>query len=337
MAETSGRGADEAFRRWTRRPTLMAANGLYLIAAAALIALGVGLPLLSSALSGAGLPLPAGALQSVNALIFYGGAIVLPVVLLIRRAPGVESCMRLSAPSLPMAVLAVAAAVVGVLFSSALGTLWLLLIEGLGGRLSQSAIAIPAGPLGLTLALLTNGALPGVCEELLFRGALLGAWERRGTRYALAVVTLLFATLHGSIEGLPVQLLVGLAMGYLVVNSGSVYTGMIYHTVHNCMLVWVSAQGPAEHVARSESLYSTLGGMAGVGLTFTQLLLFGALYALLLGLSGLRRRREGRPFEQMARVDRSRMGWQELIVLASGLVTVGALYLMDFLSICGVL
>lgn len=309
------------YRGWTQRPSLMTANALYLLAAAALVIVDVLFGALYT------LPVSASMLYVLKVFLLYGCAMGWPALKLVRSAPDMRRGLRLRPPRPGLLVLAAVSAVIGAMFYANAGTLWLLLIERLGGQLSQSIA--PTGA-ALLLATLGSALLPAMCEELLFRGALLGAWERRGTRYGLLVSSVLFAALHGSVEGFPVYLLAGLAAGYMAVCSGSVYVSMVYHAVHNLTLLYLG-----KGAAGTEGLYYALGGRSGVWITLVQALLFGLVYVLLLALFW--QARGGAGLEQIARVDRTPMSGRELVVLLSGLVTVGAMLLIDALGIFGVL
>ena len=320
MDELRARPMDAEYRGWTQRPSLMTANTLFLQAAIARVLCGVAFSALRGRVSAA-------LLYPGRVFIVYICAMALPVFLLLRDAPDMRHGMRLRPPSPGALGLAVLAGAAGAMAFANLGTLWQWAIERMGGRLSNPPAALGVG--ALALATLGAAVIPALCEELLFRGALLGAWERRGTGYALAVSSLLFAALHGSLEGLPVQLLAGLAAGYIAVCTGSVYVSIAYHAAHNLTLLYVSGAGSG-----ANGLYYALSGEAGAALTVLQALAFGAALVLLLALI---RRGNGGRFEQIARVDRAPMPWQELVVLISGATTVCAVLLIDILGICGVL
>ena len=140
--------------------------------------------------------------------------------------------MRVRAPHPVVAGYAAGLAVAAVPLCSCLTGWWTLLIRSAGGSV-QDTTAVPLGAAALCIALLLKALLPGVCEELMFRGGIMGAWERRGTEHALVISTLAFAALHGSVQGLPVQLTMGFALGYAVCKSGSLWVGVIIHTVAN--------------------------------------------------------------------------------------------------------
>lgn len=85
---------------------------------------------------------------------------------------------------------------------------------------------------------------PAIFEELAFRGivqsALLGVL---GARHAIIVSAMMFAILHLSPAGLPHLVVIGLALGWLRVKTGSLLPGMALHFVHNFLAVLAEKHG----------------------------------------------------------------------------------------------
>lgn len=332
----TGMMGDGEFRKWLRRPSLFVANSLYLLAGAGAFAVPYIVYGLKMAL---GWLFPAVARAEwtyLPSVVYEIGVLALPAIWYAARHEGVSLSMRLNPPKPSHMLLAVWSAVVGVLFISNLGTLWVGLVEALGGQIYESSVPTPTNTNELMVSILVVGMLPGICEELLCRGILLGAWERRGTKYAVLVSTLFFIGLHGTILGLPAQAVTGLALGYIVVRSNSLYVSMAYHTTHNSMLMLLTFLAgqymelmPEASEAAVES-YSLLS-------MIPETLILGGIYVWTLSLLGRKQRLEKKPFEAMQEVDRAKMGWRELLVLLAGIITVGVLYLQDILLLTGAL
>lgn len=91
---------------------------------------------------------------------------------------------------------------------------------------------------GLPLLLLCLALAPGICEELLCRGTLLrGLRHNLGTTWALLISSFCFAALHADPLRFAPQLLAGLALGLLVLRSGSLLPAILAHSVHNGLLI----------------------------------------------------------------------------------------------------
>ncbi len=73
----------------------------------------------------------------------------------------------------------------------------------------------------------------GICEEIFFRGFILSGYERLGKRKAIILSAILFGFFHFNIYNLMGPIILGLAFGYLVLETGSIFAGMIGHMVNN--------------------------------------------------------------------------------------------------------
>lgn len=73
----------------------------------------------------------------------------------------------------------------------------------------------------------------GICEEVLFRGTIMPALEQYGLVPAIIFSSLLFALLHGSLLSLLSTFSLGVIMAVIVVKTGSLWGGIIYHMLNN--------------------------------------------------------------------------------------------------------
>lgn len=80
---------------------------------------------------------------------------------------------------------------------------------------------------------------PAIFEELAFRGIVIGALSRiMQQREVLIVSSALFMLLHLSLISFPHLFVIGLALGYLRLRTGSLYPGVLLHFTHNFFVVW---------------------------------------------------------------------------------------------------
>lgn len=332
---------EQQFKCWLRRPTLFIANAWFLMAAAGQTIVPYALLLILQLL---GLFFPVAADQSV--LVYTASSVqqlfvmALPVIIYAARHEGVDQAMRLNPPRFDMMLYAVTAALFGVMLCNCISTWWLMLIESLGGWLYASAIPIPTNADELTATILMVGVVPGVCEELLFRGGLMGAWERRGTVKAIAITSVLFAMLHGSVLGLPVQLLMGFALGYMAVVSDSLYVSMTFHTVYNSMTIllsYLSMQLSGGVTEQTMTTYEAIAAAGGLGTLFFQTVLMAAMFGGVLMMMYKAQQQRKVEIIKIVDGDKSKMTWQELLVLLCGLITMGIVYFEDILWICGII
>jgi sodium transport system permease protein len=88
------------------------------------------------------------------------------------------------------------------------------------------------------LVLLAIAITPAVCEEFLFRGYVLSAFNRPG-RHTLAVV--ISAVAFGAVHMIPQQVfyatLLGLVLGLLAIRTRSIWPGLLFHFTFNAISV----------------------------------------------------------------------------------------------------
>ncbi len=99
----------------------------------------------------------------------------------------------------------------------------------------------------LPLIVITLGVVPGLCEELFFRGMLFASWRSRLRPVATVVATaLLFGLFHLvtptvlATERLLPSTFMGLILGWVSLRTGSVLPGMLIHVTHNSLLLVLS-------------------------------------------------------------------------------------------------
>lgn len=270
-----------------RRPSLKLGAGLYLWAVASLIGFSLFTPRLAAWLMGLFPGMGQQALSLAATAIYYLPCVLLPACLTARYAGSPEAA-RLGGMR-PLSMLAVVGlALAGLLLVQYLSVLWLMLLEALRIPYTSAALALPQNTQETMLMVLSIGVLPGVCEELLFRGAMLGAFERLGTKKAIWMTAILFTLWHGSLAGVPAELLTGLLLGYVAFAFDSVYAAITYHTVYNTALVLVNVYAAAAPVTAEEeallaaSTFEAVGGWPGVlALAFYTALLIWAMRGFL--------------------------------------------------------
>ena len=98
----------------------------------------------------------------------------------------------------------------------------------------------------LWIILLVVAVTPALCEELLFRGLLLSSLKSLGKWPALLITALLFGLAHSSIYRLLPTMFLGLVLGYVVWQTGSVWCSMIVHAVNNGLLATLAFAHPAQ-------------------------------------------------------------------------------------------
>ncbi len=99
------------------------------------------------------------------------------------------------------------------------------------------------------LLLFVVAVVPGICEEVAFRGLIYqGIRNTYGKTVALVVSSILFAIIHLSLWNFVALVLMGLFLGYLRERSGSIWPGVVAHSLNNALaLTLFTLQPPAEN------------------------------------------------------------------------------------------
>lgn len=91
-------------------------------------------------------------------------------------------------------------------------------------------------PIPLWQMILALAVMPAVCEELAFRGFILSGMRRMGHRWrAIAVASLFFGISHGVVQQSLLATLLGLLIGYIAVQTNSIFPAMAFHATHNSL------------------------------------------------------------------------------------------------------
>ena len=91
------------------------------------------------------------------------------------------------------------------------------------------------------LSLFVVAVVPAVCEEMAFRGALLGCFRGGASQWiGLILVSLFFGACHGSIWRMIPTAILGFAMGYLLLETDNMFYNMLFHFTNNACPVIIS-------------------------------------------------------------------------------------------------
>jgi len=114
------------------------------------------------------------------------------------------------------------------------------------GDLPVQAIPVPKNLSELVVGILIIAVSPGICEEIMHRGFMLRAYEKRGSYKAVIFVAILFGIFHFDITNFFGPVFLGLIIGYYVIRTNSIFAGMLAHFLNNAIaevLQYFSDQG----------------------------------------------------------------------------------------------
>ena len=206
---------------------------------------------------------------------YYVFMLLFPVAitaLAFRCRPGLPRAFRRRVPPL-FAVLLIAFGMAFCVLANYLVNYWLQAISFFGIEPYQGGYNNDAGLLPLVLNLLTYALIPGVVEEVVFRGFLLGALQPFGERRALLLSALLFGLAHLNFTQMPFAFLLGLFFGFVFLRTGRLWPCMMVHFLNNAMSVVLeylhanAGLGEEQYMALQIAVFAVLvlvGAVAGL-------------------------------------------------------------------------
>ena len=124
-----------------------------------------------------------------------------------------------------------------------------LLADFPGAALRLMGFALPeraAGAWDASLflpCLLASGVLAPICEELFFRGYLMGVFTRYGRGRAIVSSALLFSLAHGVDMAFLPRALIGALLGAMTMRTGSLFAAMLVHGCYNIAIILINFSG----------------------------------------------------------------------------------------------
>ena len=175
----------------------------------------------------------------------------------------------------PVSGWAAAAAVMACFFFCTIGdyatNYFLDFMESLGFTINGGTYEPATNLPELCSGLLQIAVLPALVEEFAMRSIVLQPMRRFGDRYAILMSAFVFALMHGNLVQIPFAFVAGLAFGYYVTATGSIWVGVLAHFLNNAYSVMINYLIEV-HPTRADSVYQLV-------LSFT--LVFGLLCIVL--------------------------------------------------------
>lgn len=128
-------------------------------------------------------------------------------------------------------------------------------------------------PTGMSLLLnvISVAVFPALAEEMAFRGYMLGALRAHSDRMAIVLSAVLFGLVHGNAVQIPFAFLLGLVLGWLVVQTDCIWPAVVLHFANNLtgvLLDWCGAIGWDEATLTGAAflVYCVTGGLVMLAL-----------------------------------------------------------------------
>lgn len=113
------------------------------------------------------------------------------------------------------------------------------LLEQWGITYPSFADETPSGANGFILSLIATAVMPALVEEFACRGIAMGLLKKYGDTFALVTSAVIFGIMHGNFDQMPFAIMVGLALGFIRLKTGSIFVCMAVHCANNLLAVLV--------------------------------------------------------------------------------------------------
>lgn len=141
----------------------------------------------------------------------------------------------------PISALSGVTAVISGLLFCAVGnivtTYFITFLSIFGIELTGGEYSVTASPEGLIFQLINIAVLPALIEEFALRFIVMQPLRRYGDTFAVVMSAVIFSLMHGNLIQIPFAFIVGIAIGFFVIQTGSIWVGILIHFLNNAFSV----------------------------------------------------------------------------------------------------
>lgn len=200
------------------KPTILEANILYLLIGVLLITLG----------------------SIVQAIDIYKGLLIteyiiilLPILLFLKKKRySIKETLRLNRVSLKQIIYTIMIVILSYPIAVFLNYIGIIFLSKYGQVLPNS-VPMPTSLAEFILGIVVISIAPGICEEAMFRGMILKAYEPLGSKKAIIYSAVLFGIFHFNLQNLLGPTFLGLLFGILAYKTNSIIPSVIGHMTNN--------------------------------------------------------------------------------------------------------
>lgn len=148
---------------------------------------------------------------------------------------------RFSSPkSTWLMVLAVPMGLAACMVGNTVTNIFVSRLEDFGVFLTSYDYDIPSAPFGRIVFIVLISVVPALTEELAIRGTVMQPLRKYGDTFAIVASSAVFALMHGNLVQAPFAFIAGIAIGYAVCITGTLWTGIFIHFFNNLYSVAIS-------------------------------------------------------------------------------------------------
>ncbi|MFY9198760.1 MAG: type II CAAX endopeptidase family protein [Acutalibacteraceae bacterium] len=166
--------------------------------------------------------------------------------------------------------LAIAMGGLALMVSNYITSAFVFFMEEVGVKFTSPEMEGFTGGTALFLMYIIRGALvPALVEEFALRGVVMQPLRKYGDKFAILISSLIFAVMHGNMIQAPFAFILGCAMGYLVIITDTLWTGVAIHFFNNSFSIVMSTIASKldyevyfKVFSLSSAVILTIGGLA---------------------------------------------------------------------------
>ncbi len=112
-----------------------------------------------------------------------------------------------------------------------------LFFESFGIHFTMPDLEYPEGIFGFLLSFIAIAVTPALTEEFATRGMVMGSAREYGQSFALISSATFFSLMHGNLVQIPFAFIMGIVIGFAVIKTGSILSGIIIHFINNAVSI----------------------------------------------------------------------------------------------------
>lgn len=171
-------------------------------------------------------------LESGLIITQYGVILLPPIIYIMAKKMNIKETLKLNKISFKHGFL-VACITILTYPAAVFGNALMMAIMSLLGNLNIPELPTATSSSEYLILMFIISISAGICEEVFFRGFVLSGYERMGKKKAIVLSAVLFGFFHFNLYNLIGPIVLGLVFGYLVIETNSIFAGMIGHIVNN--------------------------------------------------------------------------------------------------------
>ncbi len=121
----------------------------------------------------------------------------------------------------------------GCMIANYVSNLFLVFFEMFGFTSTYTAVEDPENVQDVILMCISTAVIPPLTEEVAMRGFVMSRMRRYGNWFAIITSAFIFGVFHGTMAQIPFAFVCGLFIGYAVIATDSIWTGVIIHAINN--------------------------------------------------------------------------------------------------------